>query len=62
MEDVIFFHLKVMSTCKKVSALEEQGALLEINGSVLDKIKEAEKLLEEAKDELLKIENNEIDY
>lgn len=62
MNEIVYFHLKVIKTCNDISALEEQGALLEVNGSVLDKIKEAEILLQQAKDELLKIETDEIDY
>lgn len=57
MNEVIFFHLKVIKAVNDINALEEQGALLEINCSVLDKIKEATNLLQQAKDELLDIEN-----
>lgn len=57
MNEVTFFHLKVIKSVNDINTLEEQGALLEINCSVLDKIKEAADLLQEAKEELLDIEN-----
>lgn len=61
MNEVIYFHLKVIQAYNNIEALEEQGAVLEINGSVLDKLKEAGKLIQEAKDELVDIENGNID-
>lgn len=57
MDEFIFFHLKTIKAVNDINALEEQGALLEINCSVLDKIKSAANLLQQAKDELLDIEN-----
>lgn len=61
MNEVIYFHLKVIQAYNNIEALEEQGAVLEINGSVLDKLKEAGKLIQEAKNELVDIENGNID-
>lgn len=56
-----YFHLKVIKAFNELVALNEQGALLEINCSVLDKIHDAMIQLNEGKEELLRIRNNEND-
>ncbi len=61
MDELIFFHLQVIKAFNDITALSEQGALLEVNCSVLDKLKDAANMLQLAKDELLDIENGDYD-
>lgn len=58
MDKLILFHLEVIKAHNNLISLNEQGALLEVNCSVLDKIYLAALLLNDAKEELLAIENS----